>query len=153
MPDSWVNALAPTIDLPGGIERQEAVATSSGDELSQSRQLGEVHVALPLGKTIEAGHNFFQRGVSCSFAKAKDADAGVGCASANRSERIGGGESQVVVSMKLKFEIERSTQRAKDFMDSEWLHAAEGVCEAETVSTGTGSGFDCRDEKFEVRPA
>ena len=71
----------------------------------------------------------------------------MGCATANCSKRICSGESQIVVSMKLKFERECSAQGTKDLVNAKGLHAAECICEAEAMRAGASSRFRRDDEK------
>src|SRR5664279_2834455 len=122
---------------------RDGAAGCSSDEFGESRQLRQIHAALVLGKAIQTCHHLFKCCVAGPFPETENADTRMGCATANCSKRICGGESQIVMSMKLKFEKECRAQGTKDLINPKWLHAAECICEAEAMRAGASSRFRC----------
>ena len=123
MPDSCVNTALPTMLLPAATGRPEARATSC--EISGSARVSTPH-SLPI-QVARGHHHLFQRRVAGAFAQAVDGGAGMRGAGAQRGQRVGSGQAEVVVGVDLDADVDFAPQRGDALVRAEGFQQPQRV--------------------------
>ena len=110
---------------------QRAVG-GGGDPLRQRREARQIHLHLEAVQLAQTEHHLFQGGVASPLAQTIDRGVGVGGAAQRGGQGVGGGQSQIVVSVHFQFEIDRRPQTLENRQHAERFHDAQRVGEAES---------------------
>ena len=101
MPDSCVKTSAPTMALARPMLRRAA----RGDQTATAPEAVRSTSVRPMRDMAERDGDFLQRRVAGALAKTEHGDGRMRRAAADRGQRVGGGETDIVVTMELDRQI------------------------------------------------
>jgi hypothetical protein len=118
------------------LARRHRAPGRRSDALRQGRQRAAVDAALDAVQVAQAHHDFLKRRIAGALAEPVDGGAGMGRAGAERGQRVGGGQTEVVVRMDLDVEVGGATQLGDALVGAERVEDAQRVGIAHAHRTG-----------------